>query len=290
MGAHGSELLSSASLTRLIGFLGVLAVMSVWEVVAPRRRLTVSKGPRWASNLGLVVLNAVVTRIVIPVSAVGLAEFADHRGWGLLNLGMAAAWPEWAKVVVAVVAFDLLIYFQHVMFHAVPALWRLHMVHHADLDFDVTTGLRFHTIEILLSALVKLAGVLVLGPPAVGVLVFEVVLNATAMFNHSNARLPLWLDRILRCVLVTPDMHRVHHSTIRREANSNYGFNLPWWDFLMGTYRSQPVAGHIDMTIGITQHRDELQVERLPRMLLLPFVGTPGEYPINARDGDSPPK
>ena len=185
-------------------------------------------------------------------------------------------------------ALDFLIYLQHVMFHAIPALWRLHMVHHADLDFDVTTGLRFHTLEILLSALVKLAGVLLLGPPAVGVLAFEVVLNATAMFNHSNARLPLWLDRILRCVLVTPDMHRVHHSIVRREANSNYGFNFPWWDFLLGTYRNQPAAGHDEMTIGITQHRDEQQVERLPGMLLLPFVGTPGEYPINARD-DEPP-
>lgn len=275
---------------RIACFLGILLAMSIWEILAPRRVRTVSKGPRWASNLGLVAVNAVITRVVIPVTAVGLAEIANDRGWGLLKLGMAAAWPEWSKVVVAVVAFDLLIYLQHVMFHAIPALWRLHMVHHADLDFDVTTGLRFHTIEMLFSALVKLAGVLVLGPPAVGVLIFEVVLNATAMFNHSNAHLPLWLDRILRFVLVTPDMHRVHHSTIRREANSNYGFNLPWWDYLLGTYRSQPVAGHIDMTIGITQHRDELQVERLPGMLLLPFVGTPGEYPINARDGDSPPK
>ena len=185
-------------------------------------------------------------------------------------------------------AFDLLIYFQHVLFHAIPSLWRLHMVHHADLDFDVTTGLRFHTIEILLSALVKLVGVLLLGPPAVGVLVFEIVLNGTAMFNHSNVRLPRWLDRFLRCVLVTPDMHRVHHSIVGREANSNYGFNLPWWDFLLGTYRDQPAAGHDDMTIGITQHRDEQQVERLPSMLLLPFVGTPGECPINARDEDPP--
>lgn len=261
--------------------------MSVWELLAPRRILTVSKGPRWASNLGLVAVNTVVTRILIPMTAVGLAALAHDRGWGVLNW---LTWPEWIKIVITIVAFDLLIYLQHVMFHAVPALWRLHMVHHADLDFDVTTGLRFHTIEMLLSALVKLVGVLVLGPPAIGVLVFEIVLNATAMFNHSNARLPSWLDRILRCVLVTPDMHRVHHSTIRREANSNYGFNLPWWDYLLGTYRNQPAAGHIDMTIGITQHRDELQVERLPGMLLLPFVGTPGEYPINARDGDSPPK
>ena len=192
------------------------------------------------------------------------------------------------KVFVTVVAFDLLIYLQHVLFHAIPALWRLHMVHHADLDFDVTTGMRFHTLEMLLSALVKLLGVLVLGPPAVGVLVFEIVLNGTAMFNHSNVRLPKWLDRILRCVLVTPDMRRVHHSIVRREANSNYGFNLPWWDFLLGTYRDQPAAGHDDMTIGVTQHRDEQQVERLPSMLLLPFVGTTGEYPINAREDDPP--
>lgn len=290
MGTHGAELLSSASLTRLSCFLGVLVVMGAWEVIAPRRKLTVSKGPRWANNLGLVVLNSVVAKVVIPVTAVGLADVASIRGWGLLNISIGASWPEWIKIVITISAFDLLIYFQHVMFHAVPALWRLHMVHHADLDFDVTTGLRFHTIEILLSALVKLAGVLALGPPAAGVLAFEVVLNATAMFNHSNARLPSWLDRILRCVLITPDMHRVHHSTIRREANSNYGFNLPWWDYVLGTYRNQPAAGHIDMTIGIIQHRDERQVERLPGMLLLPFVGTPGEYPINARDGDTPSK
>lgn len=280
-------MLQQENVIRIACFLGILLAMSIWEILAPRRVRTVSKGPRWANNLGLVALNAVVTRILIPVTAVGLAAIAHDRGWGVLNW---LPWPEWTKIAITIVAFDLLIYLQHVMFHAVPALWRLHMVHHADLDFDVTTGLRFHTIEIMLSALLKLAGVLALGPPAVAVLVFEVVLNATAMFNHSNARLPSWLDQILRCVLVTPDMHRVHHSTIRREANSNYGFNLPWWDYLLGTYRNQPAAGHIDMTIGITHHRDEHQVERLPAMLLLPFVGTPGEYPINARDGDAPPK
>lgn len=277
------------SLIRMGCFLSVLAAMGVWEVIAPRRKLTVSKGPRWVSNLGLVVLNGISTRILIPVTAVGFAEIAHDRGWGLLNIINGEFWPEWMEIVITVVAFDLLIYIQHVMFHAIPAFWRLHMVHHADLDFDVTTGLRFHTLEILLSMIVKLTGVLALGPPAPGVMIFEVVLNATAMFNHSNVRLPTWLDQILRCVLVTPDMHRVHHSTTRREANSNYGFNLPWWDFLLGTYLNQPAAGHIDMTIGITQHRDELQVERLPGMLLLPFVGTPGAYPINKRDDDSTP-
>jgi len=281
------EFLTSAGFIRLSCFLGVLIGMGIWEVVAPRRILTGSKGLRWASNLGLVVLNTVLVRIIIPVTAVGLAELTHGRGWGVLNSEFASAWPAWVKIVATVVAFDLLIYLQHVLFHAIPTLWRLHMVHHADLDFDVTTGLRFHSIEILLSTVVKLAGVLVLGPPAVGVLIFEVVLNATAMFNHSNVRLPSWLDRVLRCVLVTPDMHRVHHSTVRCEANSNYGFNLPWWDFLLGTYRNQPAAGHIEMTIGVTQHRDELQVGRLPGMLLLPFVGTPGEYPINARNGEA---
>lgn len=260
---------------RLGFFLGILLLMALWETFAPRRPLTVRKAPRWASNLGLVALNMMFVRWFVPITAVGGAIVAQSRGWGVLHL---VEWPAWLEIVVAVVAFDLVIYLQHVMFHALPVLWRLHMVHHADLDFDVTTGLRFHTLEILLSALIKLAGVVVIGPPVVAVVIFEVLLNATSMFNHSNVRMPAWLDRMLRWIVVTPDMHRVHHSVIRREANSNYGFNLPWWDFLLGTYHSQPIEGHEQMTIGVSQLRDELQVDRLPRMLAIPFQSASGMY------------
>lgn len=269
---------------RLGFFLGVLLIMAIWEVLAPRRPLTVRKAPRWSSNLGLVVLNAVLARWMTPITAVGAALIAESRGWGLLHL---VDWPTWLEIILAVLAFDLAIYLQHVMFHAVPLLWRLHMVHHADLDFDVTTGLRFHTLEILLSALIKLAVVVVLGPSGIAVAIFEVLLNATSMFNHSNVRMPGWLDGLLRWLVVTPDMHRVHHSVIRREANSNFGFNLSWWDCLLGTYRSQPSEGHAGMLIGLSQCRDERITDRLPMMVLMPFVGRLGEYPINHRDNAS---
>ncbi|MEX2288475.1 MAG: sterol desaturase family protein [Planctomycetaceae bacterium] len=261
-------------------FLGVLIAMAVWEAVAPRRSLMAHKPLRWASNLSLVVLNTLVVRLVIPFTAVATATIAESHGWGLLNM---LEFPRWAKTVVAVVALDLVIYLQHVMFHAVPVLWRLHMVHHADLDFDVTTGVRFHTLEIVLSMLIKLAAILALGPSALAVLIFEVLLNATSMFNHGNVRLPQWLDRRLRLVVVTPEMHRVHHSVISRETNSNFGFNLPWWDYLLGTYRAQPAAGHEQMTIGLTQFRNEQLVDRLPGMILLPFAWDTGEYQINKR-------
>lgn len=262
---------------RLGFFLGVLLLMAVGEILAPRRPLTVRKAPRWASNLGLVMLNLLLTRWLIPITAIGAAMFAESRKWGLLQL---VEWPTWLELLIAILVLDLAIYLQHVMFHAVPGLWRLHIVHHADLDFDVTTGLRFHTFEIFLSAIIKLTAVTVLGPAALAVLIFEVLLNAMAMFNHSNVRIPAWLDSLLRYFVVTPDMHRVHHSVDRREANSNFGFNLPWWDFLFGTYRSQPEAGHLEMTIGVAQMRNELQVDRLPGMLAIPFrCQTPGVPP-----------
>ena len=258
-----------------LGFFGsVLLVMALWELLAPRRLLTVCKAPRWASNLSLVVLNIVMARLLVPITAVGAAVIAQTREWGLLH---QVDWPSWVEVVIAVLAFDLAIYLQHVMFHAIPALWRLHMIHHADLDFDVTTGLRFHTVEILISAFIKLAVIVVLGPSAVAVVSFEVLLNATAMFNHSNVRMTAWQDRLLRWIVVTPDMHRVHHSVIQRETNSNFGFNLPWWDVLLGTYRSQPADGHEQMTIGLPNMRDEMQVDRLPGILMLPFQSQPEE-------------
>ncbi len=273
--------LANESAIRLASFLGVFAVIGLWEVVAPRRALTVSKAMRWASNLGLVALNTVLLRLVFPLAAAGVAAFGAANGWGLLNHFHP---PFWLAVPIGVIAMDLVIWLQHVMFHAVPALWRLHRVHHADLDYDVTTGARFHPLEIALSMLIKFATIVVLGPPVLAVVLFEVLLNATAMFNHGNIRIPAGVDRVLRWFVVTPDMHRVHHSVEDDETNSNFGFNLPWWDRLFGTYRAQPRAGHQAMTIGIHGHRDPREVARLPGLLLLPFRGEVDGYAINRRD------
>lgn len=273
-------LLAHEPAIRLAFFGGMLGGMAAWETLAPRRRRTVSRWTRWPGNLGVVVLNTLALRFTLPLAAVGLAALAEERGWGLLNnVGI----PIWAKIVIAFLLLDLAIYLQHVMFHAVPTLWRLHRMHHADLDFDVTTGARFHPIEILLSMGLKLAVVAALGAPPVAVLVFEIVLNATSMFNHANLRLPARVDRVLRWIVVTPDMHRVHHSIVVDETNSNFGFNLPWWDRLLGTYRAQPAAGHEGMTIGLDIFRDPRQL-RLDRMLVQPLIGSAGRYPINRRD------
>ncbi len=265
---------------RLGFFLGVLALIGTWEVVAPRRALTVSKALRWTSNLGLVAFNTAMLRLLFPLAGVGMAAFCAEHGWGLLN---HFAVPGVLAVPLAVIAMDFVIWLQHVMVHAVPALWRLHRVHHADPDYDVTTGARFHPIEILLSMLIKFATIVVLGAPAVAVVIFEVTLNATAMFNHGNVGLPATLDRWVRWVVVTPDMHRVHHSVEDDETNSNFGFNLTWWDRLFGTYRDQPRAGQIGMTIGIHDYRDPREVACLDGMLLLPFRGEIDDYAINRR-------
>jgi sterol desaturase/sphingolipid hydroxylase (fatty acid hydroxylase superfamily) len=216
----------------------------------------------------LVAVNTFAVRLVLPVTAVALADIASERGWGALNL---LEWPAPIEFVLGFLLLDFVIYLQHVMFHAVPLFWRLHRVHHADLDFDVTTGVRFHTLEIILSMIIKLGTVLALGPSAWCVVAFEVVLNATSMFNHANIRIPTRLDSVLRTLVVTPDMHRVHHSVIRRETDSNFGFNFPWWDRLCGTYRPQPRDGHLQMDIGLPQYRDERQTSLLHRILMLPF-------------------
>jgi sterol desaturase/sphingolipid hydroxylase (fatty acid hydroxylase superfamily) len=279
-----SYLLEHETAVRLGAFLGVLALMAGWEALAPRRSLAMSRARRWASNLGIVFLNSALLRIVFPATAVAVAALAHERGWGLLNQHDA---PFALAAVASVVALDLAIYLQHVMFHAVPALWRLHRMHHADLDFDVTTGARFHPIEILLSMLVKLAVIVVLGPPAVAVMIFEVLLNATAMFNHANVRLPAAADRLLRLLVVTPDMHRVHHSIEEHETNSNFGFNLSVWDRLFRTYKAQPDAGHERMTIGIRRYRVPKLVSDLPGMLVLPFLGADTDYAINRRQWES---
>ena len=273
-------LLSHEVAVRLGAFLGILALMAAWEALAPRRALSASRARRWASNLGIVFLNSALLRIVFPATAVAVAVLAQERGWGLLNQHDV---PFALAVVASVVALDFAIYLQHVMFHAVPALWRLHRVHHADLDFDVTTGARFHPIEILVSMLIKMAAIMVIGPPAVAVMVFEVLLNATAMFNHANVRLPPAADRLLRLFVVTPDMHRVHHSVEEHETNSNFGFNLSLWDRLFRTYKAQPDAGHERMTIGIRGYRAPKLVSDLPGMLVLPFLGEDTGYAINRR-------
>ena len=265
---------------RLGFFFGIFAVMALWELASPRRHLRTSKAIRWTNNLGLVFFNSFVVRLVFPAAAVGMAVFASEQGWGLFNY-IAASF--WVAILASVVIMDFFIWLQHVMVHAVPVLWRLHRVHHADLDFDVTTGARFHTLEILLSMLIKFAVIMLLGPPVVAVVVFEVVLNATAMFNHGNVHMPVGLDRLLRLVVVTPDMHRVHHSVEDDETNSNFGFNLPWWDRLFETYRAQPRVGHEAMTIGIHTFREEKWCSWLPGMLAIPFVGKVRDYAINRR-------
>lgn len=267
---------------RLIFFLSTLAIMAIWELRAPRRRLTVQKTQRWFTNLSIVAIDTVVVRLLVPLLPVSLAILAQQQGWGLLNITAA---PAWLGLLISVALLDFVVYLQHVMFHAVPALWRLHMVHHTDLDLDVTSGNRFHPVEILISIVIKLAAILVLGPSPVAVIVFEVILNGMAQFNHSNVNMPLHIDRVLRRVVVTPDMHRVHHSVDYAEANSNFGFNLSWWDRLFGTYRAAPKAGHEDMTIGVTQYRDP-SLLTLGKLLLLPARGKFGNYAINARKSD----
>jgi sterol desaturase/sphingolipid hydroxylase (fatty acid hydroxylase superfamily) len=273
-------LLSLEPLIRLSVFAGIFAVMAAWEALAPRREHKLAPGTRWPSNIGIVVLDTVLVRLLVPTTAVGLALVAEARGWGLIR---ALQLPMWVGVPLAVVALDLAIYLQHVLFHAVPALWRLHRVHHADLEIDVTTGARFHPIEILLSTGIKLGVVAALGAPAVAVLIFEVLLNATSMFNHSNVRIPIRLDRVLRWAVVTPDMHRVHHSIAARETNSNFGFNLPWWDRLFGTYRDQPEVGHEAMIIGIEQFRNPAE-QRLDHMFTQPFRDDDTGYALGRRE------
>jgi len=256
---------------RLAAFAGVFSVMALWELLAPRRPLAVGRSPRWPSNLGILVADVLVVRLLLPTAAAGVALVAAERGFGLFHvIGL----PFWLAAPIGFLALDLVIYGQHVMFHHVPWLWRLHRMHHADLDIDVTTGVRFHPVEILLSLVIKIATVALLGIPAAAVVCFEVVLNATSMFNHANASLPRWLDRVARLMLVTPDMHRVHHSVLRQETDSNFGFNLPWWDRLFGTYRAEPRAGHDGMTIGLPVFRDPGEL-RLDRLLTQPFRAPP---------------
>lgn len=264
---------------RLAFFVGVFAAMAAWEQRAPRRVPTQSKALRWTNNVGVALLNGVVLRLLFPAAAVGMAALAEERGWGLFHY---LGWSQAAAFVPALVLLDGAIFLQHVLFHAAPTLWRLHRVHHTDMDFDLTTGARFHPLEIVLSMVLKFGVVAAIGATPAAVLAFEVLLNATSMFNHSNVALPGPVDRALRWILVTPDMHRVHHSVVEHEANSNYGFNLSAWDRLLGTYLAQPAQGHDGMTIGIAGFRDA-KFETLPWMLVQPFLGKVEDYAINRR-------
>jgi sterol desaturase/sphingolipid hydroxylase (fatty acid hydroxylase superfamily) len=265
------SILANEGLIRFLFFLVILVAMGVWEVLSPRRPWRTPKTLRWYSNLGLVFIDALALRILLPVQAVEAALFAQSRSWGLLN---NLSLSNGVEIIVGVVALDFVIYLQHAMFHFIPLFWRLHRVHHTDPDFDVTTGVRFHPVEILLSMAIKMMAILLLGPPALAVILFEILLNATSLFNHGNIRLPIPIDRVLRLFVVTPEMHRVHHSVLIREYNNNFGFNLPWWDRLLGTYRAQPEAGHEAMTIGLAQFRNPRHLI-LPRLLILPFLRKP---------------
>jgi sterol desaturase/sphingolipid hydroxylase (fatty acid hydroxylase superfamily) len=258
-------------------FFGIFGIVALWELATPRKRLTVSKLGHWGNNLTIILLDVMMIRLLMPAAAIQMALATQHNGWGILHYYRVSFI---SALIIGVFALDLVIYLQHLMFHAVPILWRLHMVHHADLDIDVSTALRFHPIEILISMGIKIAVVAVIGPPVIAVLVFEIILNGTAMFNHGNIRLSPAIDRLLRLLVVTPDMHRVHHSVFIRETNSNFGFSFPWWDRMFGTYRAQPAAGHEKMVIGLSQFRDVRRLNLL-WLLILPFYGNPGAYSLN---------
>jgi sterol desaturase/sphingolipid hydroxylase (fatty acid hydroxylase superfamily) len=248
-------------------FAGVLLALVAAEHFWPRRGEPMRRRERWGVNLSIVVIDVLLVRLLIPLGATGAAILADVRGWGLLQQVGA---PPLVEAALAFLALDALIYWQHRLFHAIPWFWRLHRVHHSDLEFDATTGVRFHPVEILVSMLIKIGAVIALGAPAVAVIAFEVVLNATSLFNHSNLRLPAAADRALRKLLVTPDMHRVHHSVHRHEHDSNYGFNLSWWDHLFRSYTDQPKEGHAAMRIGLPLFR-EPRDQRLLGLLAQPL-------------------
>ncbi len=257
------------AILRLSVFLVLFALFATLEALAPRRARSQPRSTRWFTNLSIVLLNTLALRalaIALPFLAVGAAVDAWRMGWGLFN---NLTWPLWVEVGLALLILDFAIWLQHLVTHKVPFLWRFHRVHHADRDFDVTTALRFHPLEILASMVLKIGVIYLLGPQAIAVVLFEVILNGTAMFNHTNLRLPLWLDRAVRLVLVTPDMHRVHHSIHRHEHDSNYGFALSVWDRIFRTYRPKPEAGHDLMTVGL-EWQDE-RPSRLGWALMLPF-------------------
>lgn len=253
---------------RLLAFLSIFALLALAEAVWPRRQLTVAKVQRWQANIGVIIADSLVVRLFAPVAPITLAAMALSQGWGLFNLLGVTGWVE---LIAGLIILDLIIYLQHRLFHRIPLLWRMHRMHHTDLDLDVSTGTRFHPFEIIISLLIKMAAVLLFGISPLTVLLFEIILNATSMFNHANLALPGPVDRWLRLVLVTPDMHRVHHSVLPKETDSNFGFCQPWWDRLLGTYREQPREGHLGMTIGLREFRDPTRLS-LWQLLKIPFT------------------
>jgi len=267
-----TTLLTHEPVMRAGFFLGMLGLMVLWEAIAPRRRRSVPRMIRWFSNVGLLFVGTILLRTLFPLAAVGMAAKAEAQGWGLFQY---LSLSHWLTVILAILCLDFSIYLHHRLFHHLPFLWRLHRVHHTDLDLDVTTGLRFHPLEILLSMVYKLGFVLGLGIPVVSVLIFEVLLNATSLFNHGNVMLPGQLERLLRLFVVTPDMHRIHHSTLPTETNRNFGFNLPWWDYLLGTYCHCPAVSDKEMAIGLAEYQGDLRVAQLHWMLVLPFLNQP---------------
>ncbi|ABK43519.1 sterol desaturase-related protein [Magnetococcus marinus MC-1] len=277
-----SWLLQQEPTLRVVAFFSIFLLIAVWEWWRPRRVPRHPRMQRWPANLGLVLINTLLVRLLFPMAAVVWAAQVQQQGWGLLQMWSL---PSLWALLLGVVLLDGVIYLQHVLVHALPLLWRLHQVHHADPDYDVTTGARFHPIEILLSMGIKFAAILCLAPPPAAVLLFEVILNGMAMFNHGNITLPLGLDRLLRWLVVTPDMHRVHHSTLPSEANSNFGFNLSLWDRLFGTYTAQPKRGHVAMEIGITTHQGP-HTRSLLGMLRLPWQTAQDRYALTRRWSD----
>jgi len=268
-------MINEISFYRLSIFLGILFIMISWELFMPKRALSLGRS-RWAGNLGIAFVNALIGGFIFPVLPVAVAHIADQRGWGILN---NISIPGLASAVIGIIFLDMIIYIQHAMFHAIPSLWRLHMMHHADRDIDTTTGLRFHPLETVISLIIKIGSVVLIGVPASGVLAFEIILSGMAMFNHGNVKIPGIVDRFLRLLVVTPDMHRVHHSVAINETNSNFGFNLSLWDFIFGTYKSQPSSGHEKMVIGVS-HLREKKWQNIIWMLALPFVAKAGPYPL----------
>lgn len=256
---------------RLSIFAGALILFSCLEALFPRRKRSLPRSGRWLTHLGITIIDSVAVRLLGPLTAIAVAFWASDKGIGLFNL---TEWPVWIEIALAFIALDFAIYLQHIISHRVPIFWRLHKVHHTDRDLDASSAVRFHPVEIMLSMLYKCGLVLLIGPAVIAVLIFEIVLNASAIFNHANLRLPLWLDKAMRLIIVTPDMHRVHHSVIEGETNSNFGFNFSIWDRLCGTYKAQPEAGHEGMIIGLSEHQN-LSPSKLLWNLKLPFAKSP---------------
>lgn len=256
------------AIIRLVIFLSVLALMVGWEMAAPKRQPRYNRWQRWPANLGIVVIDTLVVRLLVPAGVVGAALWAQQQGIGLFN---TVAAPAWAAVIASFIVLDIAIYWQHRAFHRIPMLWRLHRVHHADPDFDVTTGLRFHPLEILLSLVIKAAVAVAIGAPVVAIIIFEVVLNACSLFNHGNVALPHKLEKVVRKILITQELHRIHHSSLKQETNSNYGFSVSWWDHLFNSYTARPQAGSDNVDIGLEEYRDAALTTKLWGLLRIPF-------------------